>query len=119
MENKEQVSDYSDAQIDEHDVCLKVIEIHKEWTEKREKYKKYGPLFIVISGVVFLTLMFSLESKIEFLILWVISIITCMSLMIRAEYKYHQYSKILGLINEDEEYDDEENEYDDEKSGEL
>ena len=53
--------------------------------------------------------MFSLDYKIEFLIIWVASVLFCAALMIKAEYKYHQFQLMLGLIdeNEDDEYDDE------------
>ena len=103
------MSDYNFENIDEHKISQNMIEEFKELERTRDKYKKYGPLFILISGVVFLTLMFSLERKIFFLIIWVISVIYCAALMIRSEYRLHRFAKLLGLIEEDE-YDDEEGE---------
>lgn len=90
------------GKVDEHGVSQKMIEIFKETKKKRDNYKKYGPLFIIVSGILFLTLMFSLDSKIFFLILWVISVVYCVALMIRAEYRYCEWAKILGLIKEKE-----------------
>ncbi len=106
------MSDYNFENIDEHKVSQNMIEEFKELERTRDKYKKYGPLFILISGVVFLTLMFSLDQKILFLILWVISVLYCAALMIRSEYRCHKCAILLGL-KEDEETmegeDDEEN----------
>ena len=102
--------DYYFENIDEHKVSQNMIEEFKELERTRDKYKKYGPLFILISGVVFLTLMFSLDQKILFLILWVISVIYCAALMIRSEYRCHKFAILLGLKDETGEgEDDEEN----------
>ena len=102
--------DYYFENIDEHKVSQNMIEEFKELERTRDKYKKYGPLFILISGVVFLTLMFSLDQKILFLILWVISVIYCAALMIRSEYRCHKLAILLGLKDETGEgEDDEEN----------
>ena len=88
---------------DEHQVYLNVIKAYEEAKNKREKYKKYGPLFVIISGIVFLSLLFSLDSKIGFLILWVVTIIFTVGLMIRAEYNYNKFTNILGIKeNKDE-----------------
>ena len=101
---KEEINfpEFNFSSIDEHKVSQEVIEIFKEAKKKRDNYKKFGPLFILISGVVFLTLMFSVDSKITFLFLWVASVLYCAALMIRAEYRYHQYAKILGFIKDEE-----------------
>ena len=50
-----------------------------------------------------MTLMFTLEHKIIFLILWVVTDLYTVALMIRAEYRYHQFGQILGLIEPTEE----------------
>ncbi|MBP5773150.1 MAG: hypothetical protein J6W35_03680 [Eubacterium sp.] len=100
--------EYNFDKIDEHKVSQNMIELFEELRVRRDKYKKYGPLFILISGVFFLTLMFSLESKVFFLILWVISVIYCAALMIRSEYRYHQCAKLLGLIDEEEQGEEDE-----------
>ncbi len=107
---EKKLTDFDFDSIDEHKVSQEVIKLFKEQKRKRDNYKKYGPLFILISGVVFLTLMFSLESKITFLFLWVASVLYCAALMIRAEYRYHQYAKMLGFIKDVEEEIVEENE---------
>ncbi len=98
--------------IDEHQVSQNMIETYKNLERTRDKYKKNGPLFILISGVVFLTLMFSLERQIFFLIIWVISVIYCAALMIRSEYRCHKCAQLLGLIEDDESGEGEEDEKD-------
>lgn len=80
------------------DLVLKnVMQAYEESKRKREKYKRIGPAFVLISGVIFLTLIFTLENKITFLIFWVITILYTVALMIRTEYKYHQFRGYLGL----------------------
>ena len=90
----------SDIGKNEHFTYLKIKEEYENAKRRRLKYKKYGALFIILSGIIFLTLMFSLESKIEFLILWVISDFYCAALMIRADYKYHKFASYLGIEDE-------------------
>ncbi len=103
MSKENNLPEFDYSSVDEHKVKEEVIQIFEEARRKRDNYKKYGPLFILISGVVFLTLMFSLESKIVFLFLWVVSVLYCAALMLRAEYRYYKISKILGFVKEDEE----------------
>ena len=85
----------------EHSVFLNVQAAYEEAKRKREKYEKIGPVFVAVSGIVFLTLIFTLENKITFLIFWVITILYTVALMIRAEYKYHQFQGYLGLLKKD------------------
>lgn len=89
----------------EHLTYLSVYELYNDAKVKRTRYQRYGSLFIIISGLIFLTLMFSLESKIEFLCLWIVTIIYCVVLMIRADYKYNLYKDMLGLCDEFDEYE--------------
>ena len=98
------LSDETLAEIGEPDkdlVFRKVARAYEEAKRRREKYKKAGPIFVAVSGVAFLTLIFTLENKITFLILWVITILYTVALMIRAEYKYHQFQTYLGLSDEE------------------
>ncbi len=78
-------------------VLENVTRAYEEAKRKREKYKRIGPAFVLISGVIFLTLIFTLENKITFLIFWVITILYTVALMIRTEYKYNQFRGYLGL----------------------
>ena len=78
-----------------------VAKAYEEARRKREKYKKIGPLFVLVSGIIFLALIFTLENKITFLIFWVITILYTVALMIRTEYKYHQFRRYLGLTDEE------------------
>ena len=91
-------------------VLFKVAKAYEEAKIKREKYKKIGPIFVFVSGVAFLTLIFTLENKISFLILWVVTILFTVALMTRAEYKYHQFRTYLGLTAEEPEDDPSEEE---------
>lgn len=81
-------------------VFQNVARAYEEAKRKREKYKKIGPIFVLVSGIIFLALIFTLENKITFLIFWVITILYTVALMIRTEYKYHQFRKYLDLIDE-------------------
>ena len=92
---------------DKEQVFKKVAKAYEEVKRKREKYKKIGPIFVSASGVAFLTLIFTLENKITFLILWVITILYTVALMVRAEYKYHQFRCYLGLTEEESDKEDE------------
>ena len=92
------------AEIGEPDkelVFKNIAKAYEEAKRKREKYKKIGPIFVLVSGIIFLALIFTLENKITFLIFWVITILYTVALMIRTEYKYHQFRKYLGLIDEE------------------
>ena len=105
------ISDETLAEIGEPDkeqVFRKVAKAYEEAKRKREKYKKAGPIFVGVSGVAFLTLIFTLENKITFLIFWVITILYTVALMIRAEYKYHQFREYLGLSKEESGNEEEE-----------
>lgn len=90
----------SDMENKEHLTYLKIQKEYEEAKEKRLKYRRFGALFILLSGIIFLTLMFSLENKIAFLILWVITDFYCAVLMIRADYKYHKFADYLGIEDE-------------------
>lgn len=90
----------SDMEKKEHLTYLKIQKEYEEAKEKRLKYRRFGALFILLSGIIFLTLMFSLENKIAFLILWVITDFYCAALMIRADYKYHKFADYLGIEDE-------------------
>lgn len=101
-------SDICSAGDYEHRVYLNVLDSFEEAKKKRNSYRKYGTLFFIISGIVFLALMFSLDYKIEFLILWVITDFYCAALMIMSEYRYHQYAQMLCLPDEDEDPEEDE-----------
>lgn len=101
---EEKIADESPVQSGsdyEHSVFLNIQAAYEEAKRKREKYKKIGPIFVAVSGIVFLTLIFTLENKITFLIFWVITILYTVALMIRAEYKYHQFQGYLGLLKKE------------------
>ena len=105
MDDEELEKAFDPAKADEHQVFINVLQAYDEAKSKRDKYKKYGPLFVIISGIVFLALIFTLSRKIEFLILWVITDLICVALMIRAEYVFNQFKEILGIIKKEDEED--------------
>lgn len=84
----------------EHLTYLAVLSEYNRAKAKRTNYRKYGAMFIIISGIVFLALIFSLDLKIEFLCIWVASIFYCVTVMIRAEYQYHTFKEFLGIADE-------------------
>ncbi len=89
----------------EHLTYLMVLDEYNNSKQKRTAYRKYGALVIIITGIIFLALMFSLDTKIEFLVLWVISILYCVAVMIRAEYRYHMFKEFLGIADEFDYYE--------------
>ena len=105
LDDEELEKAFDPANADEHQVFINVLQAYDEAKSKRDKYKKYGPLFVIISGIVFLALIFTLSRKIEFLILWVITDLICVALMIRAEYVFNQFKEILGIIKKEDEED--------------
>ena len=105
LDDEELENAFDPAKADEHQVFINVLQAYDEAKSKRDKYKKYGPLFVIISGIVFLALIFTLSRKIEFLILWVITDLICVALMIRAEYVLNQFKEILGIIKKEDEED--------------
>lgn len=105
LDDEELEKAFDPAKADEHQVFINVLQAYDEAKSKRDKYKKYGPLFVIISGIVFLALIFTLSRKIEFLILWVITDLICVALMIRAEYVFNQFKEILGIIKKEDEED--------------
>lgn len=90
----------ADNQDKERQTYLKIQKEYEDAKVKRLKYKRFGALFIIISGILFLTLMFSVDNKIFFLILWIITVLYCAALMIRADYKYHKFAEYLGVEDE-------------------
>ena len=105
LDDEELEKAFDPANADKHQVFINVLQAYDEAKSKRDKYKKYGPLFVIISGIVFLALIFTLSKKIEFLILWVITDLICVALMIRAEYVFNQFKEILGIIKKEDEED--------------
>ncbi len=94
----------------EHLTYLRVLGMFNEMKAKRRDTRKYGTLFIIFSGIVFLLLMFSLDAKIEFLMLWILTTIYCIFLMVRADYQYHTFKELLGIADEFDYYDYDESE---------
>ena len=112
-ENKESL----EIKSDEHQVFLRVNEAYEEAKRKREKYKKIAPIFVILSGIAYLALIFGLDSKIQFLILWVVTDLYTIALMVRVEYKFHKYMELLGQTDIGEAADDTEEEMEKETEG--
>ena len=99
------IKDPATTQDKEHNAYLRLMHEYKAEYAKREKCIKVGILLIIISAVVFLALMFSLDSKTFFLTLWIIFIISGIAVMTRIDYRCYKYEKILGIKNTDKEDD--------------
>ena len=73
--------------------------------ERRYPYLiRYGFLAILIIPLIFLILMFSLESKIVYLILWIVSLIALVLYLICVEYihdKIQRQMELGGITSED------------------
>ena len=82
---------------------------YDEYKLKRVRYRRYGVIAIVLSALVFILLMFSLESKVLLLIFWVITVVFTIVLMVRADYLFNMYSEMLGL-NDGQDEDEKEEE---------
>ena len=86
-------------------------EARKDFMEKSERFERrypylirYGFLAIVIIPLIFLILMFSLESKIVYLILWIVSLIALVLYLICVEYihdKIQRQMELGGITSED------------------
>ena len=64
---------------------------------------RWGFLGMIIIPLVFLILMFSLESKLVFLVLWIVSLIALALYLICVEYIHDKTSRQLSYIHLSEE----------------
>ncbi len=87
----------------EYKVYENVIDALDTARNKRKSYMKNGPFVIIGSAVIFLLLMFVTELKVEFLVLWIATILLSIGLMIRTEYTYYRICQVLMIPAEDEE----------------
>ena len=86
-------------------------EARKDFMERSERFERrypylirYGFLAILIIPLIFLILMFSLESKIIYLILWIVSLIALVLYLICVEYihdKIQRQMELGGITSED------------------
>ncbi len=93
----------------EHLTYLAVYKKYEEYNQKRFKYRKAGVAIIILSLIVLVLLMLSNAMKVIALILWITVIISCIAVMITADYRYDTYKEMLGLKDElDDELEDDE-----------
>ena len=86
----------------EHNAYLRLMREYHNFVKKREKCRKVGIFVIISLAILFLILMFSVDSKVLFLSLWVISIFISVFIIIRIDYRCYKYATILGIDdNED------------------
>lgn len=78
-------------------VYIKLLKSYANFRKSYNKLIKGGFLAILILPIIFLLLMFSLDTKILFLVLWIISIIACATFIIVIEYTDYHYKKILDI----------------------
>lgn len=69
---------------------------------KYTKYIRYGIMSIIIMPIIFLAVLFTVEAKIIFLLLWIASIISIAVFLIIIEYKNFEYKEKLGEIEHNE-----------------
>ena len=81
----------------EHNAYLRLMHEYHNFVNKRKKCREVGIFVIVSLAILFLILMFSVDSKIIFLSLWVISIFISVFVIIRIDYRCYKYAIILGI----------------------
>lgn len=81
----------------EKSVYIKLLKSYASFRKSYNNLIKGGFLAIVIIPIIFLLLMFSLEAKIVFLVLWIVSIIVCAVFIIVIEYTDYHYKKMLDI----------------------
>ncbi len=96
----------------EHLTYLRILGEYNEAKDKRANYRRYGTAFIIIFGIVVLTLIFSLDAKIEFLILWIVVILASVTAIINADFRYQTFKEYLGIEDEEDKRRRKENEDD-------
>lgn len=69
---------------------------------KYKKYIRYGIMSIIIMPIIFLAVLFTVEAKVVFLLLWIASIISIAVFLIIIEYKNFEYKEKLGEIENNE-----------------
>ena len=74
------------ASLSQEDLRIQTAEKAQNFEQNYRKMVRYGFLAISIIPLVFLILMFSLESKIVFLVLWIVSIIAIATWLIIVEF---------------------------------
>ena len=74
------------ASLSQEDLRTQTAEKAQNFEQNYRKMIRYGFLAITIIPLIFLILMFSLESKIVFLVLWIISIIAIATWLIIVEF---------------------------------
>lgn len=74
----------------------KVKKGYRKFIKNYRKMVRWGFLAIIIIPMIFMVLMFFMESKLVFLVLWIISIIGIATYLICMEYTYFKYKKLMS-----------------------
>ena len=88
------------ASLSQEDLRIQTAEKAQNFEQNYRKMVRYGFLAIIIIPLVFLILMFSLESKIVFLVLWIVSIIAIATWLIIVEFihtRLAEQQQVAGL----------------------
>lgn len=114
--NPKYPTDYSNDKVNslsqsecEHLTYLRTLEMYENLKEKRRAFKRYGPVFILCSAVFFLFLMFTFDSRIQFLCLWIFTTFMCVFFMAKSDWNCYVFEKLLGKrseYNESDEFED-------------
>ncbi|MDD3218179.1 MAG: hypothetical protein PHC41_04895 [Lachnospiraceae bacterium] len=99
MDNREDMTDEVQRSLN---VYRQIQEEYEEFMMTFTKRIKVGVFAILIIPVFFLLLMFTQDSKLVFLTLWIVSILSIAAYLISQEYKKFEYESRLGLREEDE-----------------
>lgn len=90
---KTQLSMLLQASLSHKGLQLETARKAERFEKNYRKYIRLGFLGILIIPVIFLVLMFSLESKIVFLILWIVSVVLIAGGLITVEYIHNQLAE--------------------------
>ena len=99
-----QLSMLLQASLSIEDLRLVTAERAQKFENNYRKMIRIGFLAIAIIPLIFLILMFSLESKIVYLILWIVSLIALVLYLICVEYihdKIQRQMELGGITSED------------------
>lgn len=104
--------DFNKQSIDDSEIVKQIKAEFEDFSRKRKKYIKFGFVSILVIPFILMILMFSLESKIICLVLWVSAIIIISSVIIAIEYTDFKYKKLLGISQPPKEDDEDKDDID-------
>ena len=96
----------------ENRVYKRICDKYDEFQQHHKRCINTCIALLILVPLVFVALMIGLETKLEFMVLWIVSILAIIAVIIYIEYRDYWYKQMLELDEneEDEEIDKEEEE---------